>query len=259
MTTMAVATATGETTTGMVVRHRQRPKKPTARLVAQLERELATARESCEVLNASLTAMGNALVEKNDRLVLALSDLDAALDRRDDARRLTQADYEENQHREQILQGDLNLLREDYTKLKREHVQLMDVNRRNFDKAARSADVSAVLASRIVAETDEGPVETVEKFAETANQMDVSLEVTAEVRVALKRAYVAQVEQTLDEVENAVALQASSPGPGVVDVLEVDGGELLSLLRRSRGGADEIKTNLFEKFMDRHPPSELFR
>ena len=235
--TTEMATGTGETMTGMVVRGQQRPRKPTRRLVAQLERELAVAREKCEAANASLTSMADALVEKNDQLVLALSERDAALDQRDNVRRLVQADWEDRQRMEQVLRGDLQQFRKEYDQLRRENLQLKNVNQRNFDKANRSADVSAVLASRLLAETDEGPVETRTMFIEFAEQMGVSREVLAEVRAALKRAYVARVEQTFDEVENAVALQASSPGPGVVDILEVDGGELLSLLRRSRGGA----------------------
>ena len=80
--------------------------------------------------------------------------------------------------------------------LEEANAQLGRANQGNFDRAARKGEVAAVLA-RMAAEKD-SPAEAMMKFSEAAIGMDVDLiEISEEVRNALKRGYAAKVDDAV--------------------------------------------------------------
>lgn len=215
--TTEMAVTTTVTTTATKTR-KGRLRKPTRRLVCQLERELDQVRESNRQTVASLSSV---LTRKSDELIVALNERDEARNQRDVAksdaftvRRLAVADCEEHEQAERELRGDLSRLQAAHDELARNYRELYELNQHNFDKAERYSDVAAVLASVIVSETDEGPKKTMKRFISTAIRMGVSPEVLNDAEAAVMRGFAAQIKEASviasREVEEEIETETSS-------------------------------------------------
>src|SRR3989344_2794004 len=163
--------------------------------VKWLERELAEARADLQIAGHRLDATNILLRQKNDELVQARSERDDAYNERDEARRncneidhMAEVDYRDHQRTEDALLASL-------MQLKEANAELGTVNKRNFEKSRRNADVAAVLVSHLVAVTGLAPAKIMLELFNVAVQMGVDLrEASEEVRNALKRGYAAQVD-----------------------------------------------------------------
>ncbi len=197
----------------------RRKRKPTARLVAQLERELAQAREDARFANARLSETSASLTRRTEVLTIALNERDEAREERDYSRRWARDDAAAYDRRESELRKDLRRIRD-------ANADLCEKNRDNFDKAYRNGEVAAVLACLVAATNS--PADAMLKFTQTAEQMGVSPEVLEVTQTALKRGYTAQVEQTITALAGGNSFQ-----PNVVGDEKLN--EILSAIEREAG------------------------
>lgn len=238
---------------GVVQRSTHR-RKPTRRLVARLEseitglkKELELAAETLSLSDKRLAEANTSLTAKNDELLLALNQRDGARSQRDIRDVWIRDDKAEYNRNMTELLGDLR-------RLQAAQNQLMETNRNNFDKSARSGDVSAVLVACLVEATCEDPVKTMERVVRTGKQMGVSSEVLGEVEVAFKRAYMARIEQTVD----AVVDQTLKAKAALSDVNDINTGieYVLSVLKNKLETMPENKNKIEDVLSKFRFPSE---
>ena len=170
--------------------------KPTRRLVARLERELAEAVRNIDNFRFQLNDVGSLLSLKSDELRQALNERDEARDDRDEAIRryheyVHQMKFERDHHEsiETKLNQNLRFAINANEELKRTNLQ-------NFDRAQRNSDVAAALACLVAATST--PLEALLKLTDTAIQMGMSEVVVKEIRTALKRGFAAEVDRVME-------------------------------------------------------------
>lgn len=204
----------------------RRRRKPTTRWVNQLQRELGQVRDDLDFCEGELERVKAELAQKSDDLTLALNKRDDAREDRDLARKDATEIFDLRQANcEELIQ------------VRSDIAELADRNRENFDKAYRNAEVAAVLAKVIIAETDEGPIATMKRFITSAGQMGISPEILDEVKNALARGFLAQMELAsivaVDELSTeAIALTPSDgAGSAASDFANDYAGDYWNLIR----------------------------
>lgn len=140
--------------------------RQTSRLVGQLESQLA---------------------QKDDALVQAINDRDAARNERDEARRWAQEDRAAYAQKEREFHKDLSRIDEARTELSKRNLE-------NFGRATRNENIAAALVSCLVMATGKAPHEAMLMFIDMTKQMGVFSDVLEDVRNAFKRGYDAQVD-----------------------------------------------------------------
>ncbi len=212
MTTVAV---THSTTNGQKVAHR----KTKLHSVAWLERELSEARKDLGLAGERLDATRIELSEVKDARDAQIQGLQELVVRRDDAltqkndaltRALNERD-DARSERDEYFRA-ITEARKDLRRVQEALTDLIKENRDNFNKARRKGDIAAVLASCLISATGEAPAETLLRFSDAAEQMDVSSDIIEDIGVALKRGYNAQVKQIIDAT--SAAMETSQPNIG---------------------------------------------
>ena len=187
----------------LVKQQRRKPRKPTKRLVAQLERELAEALSANDKLMAEVDRCARSLDQRRDELTNLNIYCDKVVNERDRFRIERDDSSRWARENDDIRMREMREFCNELGQVQAENDELRRMNQNNFDKAVRTADVAAVLASRLIENTDEGPVKIMVNFGKMIQQMNLTQNVLDEVESVLLRGYSAQVKQIADEVRQA--------------------------------------------------------